>query len=437
MKISEHGMFQNTAGRIVTGNRRGFTGFPVFVFCFFITALIHFSGCMQEQEAEPEPLTGYSVTHHAAQKNGNGLIPEGNYTELNSRIKRNQFLASLLADFGVEYPVIDSLVRASKEIFDIRKIRSGNRYTAFLEGDTLPVLRVLVYEHDLSEQVVFDLHSPVRVYKASKPVIRKTRVATGIIETSLWNTLQEQGIHPALAFELSEIYAWTVDFFGLQKGDHFRVVYQESFVDTLSMGITQIMGALFHHMGQDIYAIPLVQDNTLGYFDQFGNSLRKAFLKAPLRFSRISSRFSYSRMHPILKYRRPHLGVDYAAPVGTPVLAVGDGVVTSATWQGQAGRIVKIRHNSVYSTAYMHLSGFGPGIRPGVKVRQGDIIGYVGSTGLSTGPHLDFRFYRNGGPVDPLKVEAPPVEPVREENMELFRKKRKFLVHLLQTVELP
>ena len=242
------------------------------------------------------------------------------------------------------------------------------------------------------------------------------------------------GLHPNLAIGLSDIFAWTVDFFGLQKGDSFKVIYEELYIDDKLLGTGRIYAAQFNRTGSAITAIPFIQDGKESYFDTDGNSLRKAFLKAPLQFSRISSRFSSSRMHPILRIRRPHFGVDYAAPVGTPVHSIGDGRVTSATNENGAGRMVRIQHNSVYATAYLHLSRFGEGIAPGAFVKQGDIIGYVGSSGLSTGPHLDFRFYMNGSPVDPLKVEAPPVEPVSEENLARFEKSKTVILNLLETI---
>ena len=205
------------------------------------------------------------------------------------------------------------------------------------------------------------------------------------------------------------------------------------FIDDKSLGTGKIYGAQFTWAGKTITAIPFIQDGKETFFDSDGNSLRKAFLKAPLRFSRISSRYSSSRLHPILRIRRPHFGVDYAAPVGTPVQAIGDGRVTFAGTENGSGRMVRITHNSVYSTAYLHLSRFGTGIQSGVYVKQGDIIGYVGSSGLSTGPHLDFRFYKNGSPVDPLSVDAPPVEPVSEENKPRFEKNRLVVESLLAT----
>lgn len=339
------------------------------------------------------------------------------------RVKRNQNLSEILTDYDVSMQVIDRIGKQYRDIFDVRKIRAGNRYTVFCSPDTLKSLQYFVYEHTPVDYVVFDLSDSINIYKEEKEVRIKLKNVSGIIESSLWNTMIDKDYNPMLAIELSEIYAWSIDFFGLQKGDRFKVIYEELYVDNRSVGLGKVHGALFSHMDKDFWAIPFVQDSVESFYDEEGNSLRKAFLKAPLRYSRISSRFSHSRYHPILKIRRPHHGVDYAAPVGTQVLSVGDGkVVVRAYRKGGGGRYVKIKHNSVYTTTYMHLSRFGKGITVGTYVKQGDVIGYVGSSGLSTGPHLDFRFYKNGSPVDPLKVEAPPVEPVKEENREEYDK---------------
>jgi murein DD-endopeptidase MepM/ murein hydrolase activator NlpD len=209
------------------------------------------------------------------------------------------------------------------------------------------------------------------------------------------------------------------------------------YVDTVSIGIGKIYAASFYHAGKELMALPFVQDNVESYYDADGNSLRRAFLKAPLRYSRISSRFSGSRMHPVLKIRRPHYGVDYAAPIGTPVYAIGDGRVVMASYQRGAGRIIKIKHNGVYTSTYMHLSGFGKGISAGKYVAQGELIGYVGSTGLSTGPHLDFRVARNGSPIDPLKMESPSVDPIKASNREAFDSMKIALLDMLDEYEQP
>ncbi|MCF6357955.1 MAG: M23 family metallopeptidase [Draconibacterium sp.] len=243
------------------------------------------------------------------------------------------------------------------------------------------------------------------------------------------------GQDPMLALELSDIFAWTIDFFAIQKGDRFRVIYDERFVDSTSIGIGEIYAVEFDHYGEPNYAFIFDQNNRLDYFDEKGKSLRKAFLKAPLKFSRISSRFSNSRMHPVLRIRRPHHGIDYAAPKGTPVMSIGDGTVIARAYQRRGGgNYLKIKHNSVYTTTYMHLNGFAKGVTTGSRVKQGQVIGYVGSTGLATGPHLDFRVHKNGSPVDPLKVKAPPVEPVKEENLARYNIVKDSLMNELQKI---
>jgi murein DD-endopeptidase MepM/ murein hydrolase activator NlpD len=249
--------------------------------------------------------------------------------------------------------------------------------------------------------------------------------------------MKSNNIPPMLAIELSEVYAWSIDFFALKKGDYFKVVYKESIVDSLSIGITGISFAVFNNAVQNIYAIPFEQDSVMSYFDSTGASLRKAFLKAPLRYSRISSRYSKRRLHPILRIVRPHWGVDYKAPRGTPVLTIGDGIVIMKTYSRAAGNIVKIRHNTIYESSYMHLTGFGKNIVLGARIKQGDIVGFVGSTGLSTGSHLDFRIFKHGKPIDPLKVESPSVDPVHQPLMPAFARVRDSVLAILGKVKTP
>lgn len=361
-------------------------------------------------------------------------IPVDSYNVVTGKIRRNQFISTILASNGVSWSAIDELFRTNQETFDPRRVRSGSSWSAFLTKDTLSRADYFLYQHDSRVTYLFSLKDTLAIYRFDAEITRKLRYSSGTISTSLWEAAAENDLNPNLSAELSEIYAWTIDFFGLQKGDRFKVIYEEEFIGDESVGIRRIHAALFEHAGTPIYAIPFIQDSIMSFYDTSGASLRKAFLKAPLRYSRISSRFSGARLHPILKVVRPHLGVDYAAPIGTPVVAIGDGRVISTAYENGSGRIVRIRHNSVYSTAYMHLSRFGPGITSGVYVKQGQVIGYVGSSGLSTGPHLDFRFYRNGSPVDPLKVEAPPVNPVEPESMEEFRKIAQGYMELLSTI---
>ena len=360
-------------------------------------------------------------------------IPVDSFDMVAGHIKPNGFLSDILIKHGVSMQAIDQAITNSRKVFDVRNIRSGNNYILFCDKDSMARARYLVYEHDLSIFYVFSFNDSLNITPFRKKIKSEIRYASCTIETSLWDAMMAGGLHPALTGELSVIFAWTVDFFGLQKGDNFKVVYEEFFIDGKSLGTGKIYAAQFNRTGSSITAIPFIQDGRESFFDVDGNSLRKAFLKAPLQFSRISSHFSSARMHPILRIIRPHYGVDYAAPIGTPVKAIGDGRVTAATNEGASGRMVRIQHNSVYATGYMHLSRFGEGIAPGKIVKQGDIIGYVGTSGLSTGPHLDFRFYMNGSPVDPLKVDAPPVEPISEENKAKFEKIKTVVSDLLGT----
>jgi murein DD-endopeptidase MepM/ murein hydrolase activator NlpD len=361
-------------------------------------------------------------------------IPVDSYNIVTGKVRRNQFISTILASQDISWNTIEELLRVNSETFDPRRVRTGSTWSAFITKDTLSRTDYFIYNHDPRVTYVFSLKDTLAIYRYDAEITRKLRYSSGTITTSLWETAMENELNPNLSAELSEIYAWTIDFFGLQRGDRFKVIYEEEFIGDESAGIRGIHAALFEHSGNAIYAIPFIQDSTLSFYDTTGASLRKAFLKAPLRYSRISSRFSGARMHPILKIVRPHHGIDYAAPIGTPVVAIGDGRVTSTSYEKGAGRMVRITHNSVYSTAYLHLSRYGPGIAPGVYVKQGQVIGYVGSSGLSTGPHLDFRFYRNGHAIDPLKVEAPPVNPVAPESMEEFRKIAEGYMNLLSTI---
>ena len=340
-----------------------------------------------------------------------------------AKIKRNQMLSDIFQEYNMPDGYMSALIQLPRKEFDLRKIRAGNPYSIFLSKDSTATLNYFVYEHTPVEFVKLQFFpDSIAVVHGEKPITKARNKVIGVIESSLWNAMVDNGNDPMLANELSDIYAWSIDFFGLQPKDSFAIVYDDLYVDTNRIGYGKVYAAYFRHSNEDFFAIPFVQDSVESFFDDEGNSLRKAFLKAPLKYSRVSSGFSNARLHPILKIRRPHHGVDYAAPMGTPVYAIGDGKIMSAKggYNRGAGNIIKIKHNSVYTTAYLHLKGFAKGIKGGVYVKQGDLIGYVGSTGLSTGPHLDFRFYKNGKAIDPLKVEAPPVEPVHEENKAAF-----------------
>ncbi len=363
-------------------------------------------------------------------------IPVDSFTVVEGVVESNQYLSQILNENGVGMGTIDAIAKNSKPVFDVRKIRSGQNYTVFQTPDSLKEPRYFVYENSPTEYFVYELFDSLRVYRGEKEVQTRQRTAQGVIETSLWNTMADNHLDPMLALDLSDIFAWTIDFFAIQRGDRFRVIYDELFVDSVSIGIGNIYAVEFDHYGQENYGFRFFQDERFDYFDETGVSLRKAFLKAPLQFSRISSRFSNGRMHPVLRIRRPHHGVDYAAPKGTPVMSIGDGTVVAKAYQASGGgNYLKIKHNSVYTTTYMHLSGYASGITSGVRVRQGQVIGYVGATGLATGPHLDFRVEKNGSFIDPLKMEAPPVEPVKQELMPKYMILKDSMMLELQKIE--
>jgi len=350
-------------------------------------------------------------------------------------VRKNQSLSEILSFYDIGSDIIHQIASLSRPVFDVRKMKVGNPYTILFSKDTVPEILYFIYEEDEVSYITYRLKDQMKVEKSEKPLTREMSIASGTIKTSLWNSLVENGGDPALASEMSEVYAWTIDFFGIQKGDYYKVIYEDLKVEGKSIGVGKVLGACFHHSGSDLYAFRFTSNGETGYYDEKAQNLQRAFLKAPLRFKRISSKFSHGRMHPILKIRRPHLGVDYAADYGTPVQTIGDGTVIEKGWnKNGGGNYIKIKHNSAYTTLYMHLAGFAKGLKTGSRVHQGDVIGYVGSTGLSTGPHLDFRFFLNGQAVDPLKVESPPSEPVGKEYIEAFNQLRDSLKTALDTL---
>jgi murein DD-endopeptidase MepM/ murein hydrolase activator NlpD len=340
---------------------------------------------------------------------------------ITSQVRKNQSLSDILSSYGVGFTAIHELAQLSLLKFDVRKIRAGNEYTLITANEYPHEPLYFIYKENPADYIVFRLKDTLQVTRGSKPIEKRIRTVGGVIESSLWNSLKENGSDPNLANELSEVYAWTIDFFGIQKGDFYQVIFEELSVEGEMIGFGKVLAANFHNLDKDNFSFWFIQNNEGDYFDDQGQSLRRAFLKAPLKFKRISSRFTHSRLHPVLKIRRPHLGVDYAADAGTPVQTIGDGSVIEKAYDKKGGgNYVKIKHNSTYTTVYMHLQGFARGLRTGSRVRQGDVIGYVGSTGLATGPHLDFRVYRNGQPIDPLKMESPPAKPVDPLNLAEF-----------------
>ena len=366
------------------------------------------------EEVQPEPVLLY------------GIDIEG-YTIEQDTVRDGETLGGILGRRGISAVMVDRLDKASKEVFPLRQIRADNAYTTFTRTytDSLgehSTLDYMVYHRNAIDYVVFAfMPDSVGVKCDSRPVRIERRRESASINSSLWGAIIEHDLPYSLAAEFEDIYQWTVDFFGIQQGDSFKIIYDEKFVDSTSVGIGRIWGAEFTSGGKTIYAIPYAQEEgKLRYWESNGESLHKQLLKAPLKYSRISSRFSYKRLHPVHRVYRPHTGVDYAAPSGTPVYSVADGTVIFKGWGGGGGNTIKIKHAGNLQTGYLHLKSFAKGISVGSRVSQGQLIGYVGSTGTSTGPHLDYRVWKNGTPIDPLKIPQEPAEPIKEEHRERF-----------------
>ncbi|RKR15011.1 murein DD-endopeptidase MepM/ murein hydrolase activator NlpD [Maribacter vaceletii] len=332
-------------------------------------------------------------------------------------VKNGDSFGELMLQNHVEYPKIAKISEDYKDTFDVRKIRVGKPYIILKAKDTTETAQVFIYENDAINYTVVDLRDSVTAYKNKKEVKYVEREASGVIETSLSEAILDQGIDYNVTNNLSEVYAWTIDFFRLQKGDKFKVIYKEKYInDSIYAGAGPIESAFFEHNGKPIYAFAYENDslkNIVDYFDENANNLRRTFLRAPVKFSRISSRYNLKRRIKYYGYKlRPHKGTDYAAAIGTPIIATADGTVTESTRRGGNGKYVKIRHNGTYSTQYLHMKN--QNVKKGEFVRQGDVIGWIGMTGNTGGPHVCYRFWKNGRQVDPLKEKLPQAEPLAE-----------------------
>lgn len=366
------------------------------------------------------PKTELNSKEIVAEVNEEYGFATDSFLVIKDHVKKNQNLSEILLPYGVPYATIDKIAKASKEVFDVRKLAVGKPYTIFCNKDSAGYATCFVYQPNARDYVVFNLQDSLHIYTGQKEIEKRTKFVKGTVNSSLYVDLKKQGADPVLAIELSEIYAWTIDFYRIQKGDAFEILYTENFVEGESIGIDRILSSTFTHFNKPIQAFYFEGENEKGYFDEKGNNLKKAFLKAPVKFSRISSGYSKRRFHPVQKRFKAHLGTDYAAPKGTPIYAVGDGVISEARYKSNNGNYVKMRHNSVYETQYLHMSKIKSGIKPGVRVSQGDVIGYVGSTGLATGPHVCFRFWKNGKQVNHRTEELPASDPLSDVSKPAF-----------------
>ncbi|MEM1339606.1 MAG: peptidoglycan DD-metalloendopeptidase family protein [Bacteroidota bacterium] len=340
------------------------------------------------------------------------------YHVVNDTVQWGDSFGELMLKNHVDYPKIVSISENYKDTFDVKKIKVGKPYLILKSRDSLQKAQVFIYQNDKINYTVVDLRDSAVAYKGKKNVQFKEREVAGVIKSSLSMTLDSLGVDYSVTINLSEIYAWTIDFFKLDAGDRFKIIFDEKYInDTIYAGSGSIKAAYFEHKGKPVYAFPFVTDSTkniLDYFDQKGNNLRSTFLRAPIKFGyRLSSRYNLKRRIAYYGYKvRPHKGTDYAAPVGTPIIATADGTVTESTRRGGNGKYVKIRHNGTYSTQYLHMRA--QKVKVGEFVRQGDVIGWVGMTGNTGGPHVCYRFWKNGRQVDPLREKLPEADPIAD-----------------------
>ncbi len=369
--------------------------------------------------AEPEMLYGFEI---------DSLIV------VEEKVRRNQTLSTMLAKYNVDHETIYGLSEASKGIFDVRKMVPNRKITFLLNPDSIQTLRAVVYEPSDVEYVIFNLEDSLHVEKKVKETKWVQRFAAGTINSSLAETMDDLNLSPQLTNDFADIFAWQIDFFHLYPGDKFKLYFEEETVDDHPVGLATIEGAYFQHAGNDFYAIYYDQGNGFDFFDEEGKSLRKALLRYPVKFSRISSRYSGRRYHPVQKRWKAHRGTDFVAPQGTPIRSVGDGIIQEARYHQFNGNYVKVKHNGNYTTGYLHMVKIASGIRPGTKVKQGQVIGYVGRTGLANGNHVCFRFWKNGVQIDAMKVQLPPSEPIINENRTEFNSHRDIILAALDTI---
>jgi murein DD-endopeptidase MepM/ murein hydrolase activator NlpD len=333
-------------------------------------------------------------------------------------IQENEFISDILTRYKVDYMDIEKMVTEYKDVFDVRTLRAGKPYT-ILSTDTSQMANYFIYEPSVYSFIVFDFNNK-NVYKVEHPIETRVETASGIIETSLWNAMVDNELSYELTAKMEDALAWSVDFYYIQKDDKFKLIYDRKYIDGEPVGVGDIKAAYFKNYDNEYYAIHFENEKHNGFYDLEARPMKKAFLKSPVKYSRISSGFNMRRFHPILKRTKAHLGTDYAAPRGTPILAVADGVVVKRGRTRGNGNYIKIKHDNVYQTQYLHMNGFATGVNTGVHVKQGQTIGYVGSTGLATGPHVCFRFWKNGRQVNHLRENLPPPEAMPSEDIPKF-----------------
>jgi murein DD-endopeptidase MepM/ murein hydrolase activator NlpD len=359
-----------------------------------------------------------------------------NFEVTEGEFKKNEVLGAVLQRHDVPYPQIDKLVKAAANVFDVRKMRVGKSYT-ILAPEAGKAADYLIYEPSPFFYVIYDLRGETSVKIVERPITLQTKENAGVVTASLWNAIVDNGMSYDIAAKMEAALAWQVDFHHIVKGDCFKLIYDEQYIDGELVGVGNIKAAYFKNKGKEFNAYYYEDETHTGFFDDEGRPMKKAFLQSPVQYARISSAFNLKRFHPILRRVKAHLGTDYAAPYGTPIQAVAAGTVTKAGRTRGNGNYVKLRHDKTYETQYLHMQKFAKGMKPGARVNQGDVIGYVGSTGLATGPHVCFRFWKNGKQVDHRRENLPPPNPMQGESFEAFKKMQTEMSARLAQIEFP
>lgn len=337
------------------------------------------------------------------------------FVVIDQTVQKNEVFADIFLKHNIAYQTLSFLLKGSKDIFNCKKIRAGSKYAVLgTNTDTGFVAKKIVLEESKLNYVIFNLDDSLYIYRGQNKIERKHQEVAGVIDGSLFETFENLNIPSNLAMRIADIFSCTIDFYKIQKGDKFKIIYDQDFVKGEPLAVGEVSAVEFTSGGKDYYAFYYEKDKAHEgeYFDENGNSMRKQFLKAPLKFFQITSKYSLNRFHPVAKEWRAHLGTDYAAAPGTPILATGEGIVEEAQFGEFNGNYVKIRHNGQYKTQYLHMSKIANGMHPGRHVKQGEVIGYVGSTGLATGPHVCYRFWKDGQQVDPFKQKLQFSEPL-------------------------
>ena len=379
---------------------------------FLLSLIISLLSCKGEI-SEEKNIEEKIIIPKVIQKFGYTL---NTYKVVEDTIKKGETFGEILYRNHIEYPEVYNIVEGSKDSFDVRRLNAGKPYTILAKNDSTEKAQVFIYQPSKVEYVVIDFTDSIFAQLHRKEIKTVTKTATGIIKTSLSEAVDDKGLDYALVNEMSDIYAWTVDFFHLQKNDNFKVIYEEKFIDdSVYVGIGEIKAAYFENNKTPFYAFNFVTDSTKNiydYYDDNANNLRKQFLKAPIKFRRISSRYNLRRYTKYYGRVKAHRGTDFAAAVGTPIVSTADGRVTESRYRGGNGNYVKVKHNSTYSTQYLHMRK--RAVKVGDYVKQGDVIGTVGMTGSTAGPHVCYRFWKNGAQVDPFKQKLPSAKPIKE-----------------------